>query len=214
MLTGSTRIRLSQIIDLDLWLDCFVEDAKHYNIGEVSSKTGLQKCLVNGRIVWMLPKQKSDFYHGKIGKGDEKKLAKSAKLARPDGKIIFTGNTRKSARNYLNYMKSTWSKNPVICPFLNYARVGLNNKSYEHLFKTNGKPRPVSQVKERAECLPFVRDILQRTGKPADHSFKNGKESYSIVGRADINNVKQEVLVVISREPSDNYFYLSVFKIK
>lgn len=53
-LTGSTRIRLSQIIDLELWADAFVEDAKHYEIGEISQKTGLQKTLVNGRIVWLL----------------------------------------------------------------------------------------------------------------------------------------------------------------
>ncbi len=216
-LTSSTRIRLSQIIDFELWADAFVEDAKHYNIGEISEKTGLQKTLVNGRIVWLLPKQGGGFYQGKMGVGSEKMLAGTAKLARPDGQIVFTErrNIRNDARSYLNHMYVSWKNNPVICPFLNYARVGLNNKSFDHLFKTHGKLRPPNVVKDRAECLPYVRDILQRTGKPADHFINaRGEESYSIVGLANINNRNQEVLVVISREPSDNYFYLSVFKIK
>lgn len=71
-LTGSTRIRLSQIFDLELWADAFVEDAKHYNIGEISQKTGLQKSLVNGRIVWLLPKQGGGFLQGKMGTPEKK----------------------------------------------------------------------------------------------------------------------------------------------
>ena len=34
------------------------EDAEHYEIGDISKKTGKQKCLVNGKIVWLLKGQK------------------------------------------------------------------------------------------------------------------------------------------------------------
>ena len=215
-LTGSTRIRLSQIIDLDLWLDCFVEDAKHYNIGEVSSKTGLQKCLVNGRIVWLLPKQGENPYPDDTTKSEERKLAGSAKLAKPDGQITFTkpDGLRNDVRNYFNYMISTWKDRPVRCPFLNYAQIGLDELSYRHIFESGKKSREPEDVRARAECLPFLRDILQRTGKPAKYSDEGGKESYTIVGRAEINGRKRKVLVVIRKDPEDKFFHLSAFQMK
>ena len=64
-LTGDTRIRLSQILDFKYWLSDLTEDAHKYKIGEISQKTGLQKCLINGRIVWLLPTQNSDFLQKK-----------------------------------------------------------------------------------------------------------------------------------------------------
>ena len=169
-LTGDTRIRLSQIRDLAAW----IED-RRYKIGEISQTTGLQKCLINGNIVWLLPSQNSNFNQGKLSKADTKTLAKSTKPARPDGVFNYTGNVKNDATKYLNYMKQTWKTNPVRARYLNNARVRLNSLSYKHLFETKGKPRPIKEVKERAECLPFVRDILERSGKPADHTIKNGK---------------------------------------
>ena len=191
------------------------EDAEHYEIGEISKKTGKQKCLINGNIVWLLPSQKSDYLQTRMTKADSKDLASSAKLARADGSIIFGQNIRQSARKYLNYMQTSWTKNPVKARYLKNAEIRLNNMSYKHLFETKGKPRPVAQIKERAECLPYVRDILERSGKPADHTIDaNGKESYTIVGRANINKKDRNIKVVISRNKNDEYFYLSVFEIK
>lgn len=191
------------------------EDAKHYKIGEISTKTGLQKCLVNGNIVWLLPNQQSNFLQTRMQKSDAKVLASSAKLARADGYISFKGNIKNDAKRYLNYMQTTWTKNPVKARYLNNAEVRLNKMSFKHLFETKGKPRTATEIKERAECLPYVRDILERTGKPSDHTIDaKGNESYTIVGRANINKKNRDINVVISRSKNNKYFYLSVFKIK
>lgn len=190
-------------------------DAHKYKIGEISTKTGLQKCLVNGRIVWLLPKQNSNFLQQKMSKPDTKALAKSCKRARPDGAVSFTKGIKNGARDYLNHMAVSWRANPVKVPFLNYAKVGLNSFSSYHLFYTHNKPRPIGEIKDRAECLPYVRDVLERAGKPADHYINSkGEESYSIVGRANISGSDREMVVVISKDRHKNYFYLSVFKLK
>ena len=55
-LTGETRIRLSQIVDLAAW----VEDRRKYKVGEISESTGLLKTRSkSGEIVWVDP-QKGD----------------------------------------------------------------------------------------------------------------------------------------------------------
>ena len=191
------------------------EDAKHYKIGEISTKTGLQKCLVNGNIVWLLPNQQSDFLQTRMQKSDAKVLASSAKLARADGYISFKGNIKNAAKNYLNHMKISWNKNPIKIKYLNNAFVVLNNFSIHHFFYSkNNKPRPITEIKERAECLPYVKDILERSGKPVDHTINNkGEESYTFIGKAKINNNIKKILVVISKEPK-GFFYLSTFNLK
>lgn len=214
-LTGDTRIRLRQILDFYYWNNPLILDAHKYEIGEISKTTGLQKCLINGRIVWLLPGQNSDFLHKKMSKPDTKQLAKSCKKARADGYINFNKSIKNAARSYLNHMTKAWQQNPVRVPFLNNAIIGINKFSHYHLFKTKGKPRSEKEIRSRAECLPYVRDILERTGKPADHYINNkGQESYSIVGRANINGIDRELQVIISKDSHKNHYYLSVFKLK
>ncbi len=214
-LSGNTRIKLSQILDFIYWHSGLTEDAHKYKIGEISQKTGLQKCLVNNRIVWLLPNQNSNFLQKKMSKPDTKQLAKSCKKARPDGIISFRNGIKNGARNYFKHMTNSWAQKPVKVPFLNNAKVGLNQFSIHHLFVTKGKPRPLKEVKDRAECLPYVRDVLERAGKPADHYFnKKGEESYSIVGKANFNGIDREMEVIISKDKHKNHFYLSVFKLK
>lgn len=215
-LTGGTKIRLSQVLDFQFWSGALTMDARKYKIGEISTKTGLQKCLVNGRIVWLLPKQNSNFLQQKMSKPDTKALAKSCKRARPDGAVNFSSGIKNGARSYLKHMAVSWKKNPVKIPFLkNNSEVGVNGFSTYHLFVTKGKPRPLKEIKARAECLPYVRDVIERAGKPADHYFnKKHEESYSIVGRANINGNDREIQVIISRDKQSRLFYLSVFKLK
>lgn len=86
--------------------------------------------------------------------------------------------------------------------------------SYKHLFYTKGKKRSVHEILERAECLPYIRDILERTGKPAEHLITKGKESYSIIGKANINGTEQGIKIIISKHTDGRYFYLSVFCLK
>lgn len=214
-LTGDTRIRLSQVLDFYYWNHPLIDDAHKYNIGEISQKTGLQKCLINGRTVWLLPGQNSNFLNKKMSKPDTKQLAKSCKKARADGYVSFKSGVKNGARNYLNHMTNTWKTNPVKVPFLNNATIGINKFSHYHLFNTKGKPRSLPEIKRRAECLPYVRDILERTGKPADHyTNSKGQESYSIVGKANIGGKDRELQVIISKDSHKNHYYLSVFRLK
>lgn len=203
-LTADTRIRLSQIKELRE----LIEDAVHYEIGEISKKTGLQKCLINGRIVWLLPKQNKNFSNEGLGNSALRQLAKSAKKARTMKPLL--NPTVSDARKYLIAMSKDWKTDHVICPFLGNARIRFNEKSIEHFFWTNGKKRPEKDVIERAECLPYIRDILERSGKPAEHLIKGDKESYSIVGRADINGKDRGIKVVITKHQNGNMYYFSV----
>lgn len=214
-LTGDTKIRVVQYPDFEeyqLTETGMIEDATQYNIGDISKKTGLQKCLVNGRIVWLLPHQGSGFSKTKMTKGDLKTLAKSSKKARSDAQLQTP--TVKGAKNYMKYMMSSWKKNPVKSPFFNNAKIRLDGMSYKHLFETHGKQRPSADIVRRAKCLPYVRDILQRTGKPAEHLVGTKDESYSVIGKANIDGIDQGIKVLVSKHTDGKYFYLSVMDLK
>lgn len=214
-LTPDTKIKIKIYPDFEEILikdQELIEDAQKYNVGDISKKTGLQKCMVNGRIVWLLPHQNGNFTQAKMQKADLKLLAKSAKKAKPDGKL--NAPSVKEAQNYLNYMINTWKTHPVKSPFFNNARIRLDRMSYNHLFQTKGKQRSSREIIERAECLPYVRDILERTGKPAEHLISGGNESYSVIGKANINGTEQGIKVIISKHTDGRYFYLSVFSLK
>lgn len=214
-LTRDTKNRIAQYPDFEEYIltePGLIEDATTYNIGDISQKTGLQKCLVNGRIVWLLPHQGSGFSQAKMAKADLKTLAKSAKKARPDNQL--QAPTVKGAKQYMKYMMSTWKQKPVVSPLFNNAKVRLDGMSYKHLFETHGKPRPSADIVRRAKCLPYVRDILERTGKPAEHLISNKDESYSVIGKANIDGVDRGVKVIVSKHTDGKYFYLSVMDLK
>lgn len=214
-LTGDTKIRVAQYPDFEEFIlsePGLIEDAQTYNIGDISKKTGLQKCLVNGRIVWLLPHQSSGFSQTKMAPGDLKTLAKSTKKAKPDSQLQTP--TVKGAKKYMKYMMGSWKTNPVTSPFFNNAKIRLDGMSYKHLFETHGKPRPPADIVRRAKCLPYVRDILQRTGKPAEHLVGKKNESYSIVGKANIDGTDRGIKVIVSKHTDGKYFYLSVMDLK
>lgn len=142
--------------------------------------------MVNGRIVWLLPHQNGNFTQAKMQKADLKILAKSVKKAKPDGKL--NAPSVKEAQNYLNYMINTWKTHPVKSPFFNNARIRLDRMSYNHLFQTKGKP--------------------------TEHLISGGNESYSVIGKANINGTEQGIKVIISKHTDGRYFYLSVFSLK
>ena len=79
---------------------------------------------------------------------------------------------------------------------------------------TKGKKETCSWNTRKAECLPYIRDILERTGKPAEHLITKGKESYSIIGKANINGKDLGIKIIISKHTDGRYFYLSVFSLK
>lgn len=215
-LTPDTKIKIITYPDFEgiyIKENELIEDAQKYNVGDISKKTGLQKCMVNGRIVWLLPHQNGNFTQAKMQKADLKLLAKSAKKAKPDGKL--NSLSVQGAKSYMNYIKTEWKKRPVKCPFFNNAKIRLDSTSYKHLFETHGVPRPSQDVIRRAKLLPYVRDVIERSGKPAEHYIENGKESYSIIGRANINGKDTGIKVIISLHRNDNnYYYLSVMDLK
>lgn len=214
-LTGETFITILTYPDFEEIKqseNSLAEDAEKYNIGDISKKTGLQKCLVNGRIVWLLPHQGQGFSRSKMQKNDLKKLAKSARKAKADGKL--NSLTVKEAESYMKYMITSWKKSPVKSPLFNNSRIRLDRMSYNHLFQTKGNQRSANEIIERAECLPYVRDILERSGKPAEHLVYNGNESYSVIGKAEMNGTEQGIKIIVSRHTDGRYFYLSVFSLK
>ena len=213
-LNGNTRIRLSQILDFKYWLNGLVEDAHKYEIGEISKKTGLQKCLVNGRIVWLLPSQFQGFNNGRLTDNDLNTLLKSCKKARQSPNYAPKKPTVQEALNCYSDMKNDWNNNPVICPFLNGAKIRLDAASDEHFTKTKGKPRPPNDIIRRGYLLTYVRDILERSGKPAEHIKNNNKESFSIVGKGNIKGIDKGIKVVITRKNKGKYYYFSVMDIQ
>lgn len=56
--------------------------------------------------------------------------------------------TKRPSENggWYNYMKNTWNKNPVQVRHLHNVIVKLNKKSYDHLFTTKRKSRPINEV--------------------------------------------------------------------
>ena len=215
-LTADTKIRVLVFPDFENKEPRnqeLIDDARKYEIGEISEKTGLQKCMVNGRIIWLLPHQ-NGFTDKKITEGQMKKLARSAKKARPDGSL--NAPTVEGARNYMNYIMKTWRKNPVRSPFFNNARIRLDQTSYNHLFEEKpGIKRDDPDIVRRAKCLPFLRDILERTGKPARHvRDKYNEDEYTVVGKAIIEGQERGIKAVIVRRTDGHYYYLSVMDLK
>ena len=51
-------------------------------------------------------------------------------------------------------------------------------------------------------------------GKPTEHLISGGNESYSVIGKANINGTEQGIKVIISKHTDGRYFYLSVFSLK
>ena len=214
-LTPDTKIKIITYPDFEeifIKDQLLIEDAQKYNVGDISQKTGLQKCMVNGRIVWLLPHQNGNFTQAKMQKADLKILAKSAKKAKPDTQQQI--QTVKEAKKYIKNMMKTWKTNPVVSPFFNNSKIRLDGMSYKHLFETHGRQRPSADIVRRAKCLPFVRDILQRTGKPAEHLITQKNESYSIIGKANIDGIVRGIKIIVTKHTDGKYFYLSVMDLK
>ena len=190
------------------------EDAEHYEIGEISKKTGKQKCLINGKIIWLLPIQNGTFNNGRLSPSDLNELLKSCKRAKPSPNYAPKKPTLTEALKCYNYMKQDWAKNPVKSPFLNNARIRLDKNSDYHFTHTRGAKRNPNDIVRRGYLLPYIRDILERTGKPAEHTIDKNNESYSIVGKANLNGTDKGIRIIVSRHTDRRYYYFSVMDIK
>ena len=115
--------------------------------------------------------------------------------------------------HYTNLVKD-WNERPVKCPILNGVRIRLDKDSYTHLVKKDGKKRNDNDIIRRCTLLPYVRDILERTGKPAEYSRDKRNESYAIVGKANVQGIDKGIKVVVQRHTDGKYFYFSVMDIE
>lgn len=217
-LTPDTKIRITLYPDFEeifIKDQLLIEDAQKYNVGDISKKTGLQKCMVNGRIVWLLPIQNQNFHNGRIAPNDLNTLLKSCKKARASTNYYPKAPTVNEAQKCYNDMKQDWKRNPVKSPFFNGAKIRLDkNSDYHFTHKKGGVPRDPKDIIRRGYLLPYVRDILERTGKPAEHTIENKNESYSIAGKANIKGVDKGIKIIISRHTDGKYFYFSVMDIQ
>lgn len=215
-LTSDTIIHVLTYPDFEetiLTEDALIEDAKKYEIGQISEKTGLQKCLVNGRIIWLLPMQNSGFVNRRLSTDEMNTLLKSCKRAKPTEEVKKLQSSKEALKNYTNLVID-WKERPVKSPILNGIRIRLDNESYTHLVKKNGKPRNENDIIRRCSLLPYMRDILERTGKPAEHTIKDGNERFSIVGKANINGTDKGIKILIKRKTDGKYYYFSIMDIE
>lgn len=217
-ITGNTVIHVLTYPDFEevvLSENELVEDAKKYNIGDISTKTGLQKCLVNGQIVWLLPIQNSGFNNGRLNNTDLNNLLKSCKKARVSQNYSPKKPTVQEALNCYYDMKKDWNTTPVKSPFFNGAKIRLDkNSDFHFTHKKGGLPRNPNDIIRRGYLLPYVRDILERSGKPAEHIIDKNNESYSIAGKANIKGIDKGIKIIISRHTDGRYFYFSVMDIQ
>lgn len=90
----------------------------------------------------------------------------------------------------------------------------INKKSYKHLFFTKGKPRPPDAIKDRAELLPFVPEILNNTGVLGEKSARKDGTAYGILGRCNVNGVVKTVEISLAYDKQSRLFFLSDYEIK
>jgi len=90
----------------------------------------------------------------------------------------------------------------------------INKKSYDHLLKAKGKPRLPNVIRDRAELLPFVPEILNNTGVLGEKSARRTSTAYGILGRCDVNGVIKTVEISLAYDKSSRLFFLSDYEIK
>ena len=155
-------------------------------------------------------KETFGFNYGKLSKDEYRKIAESSKPAKAD-KSIDLNNLPQSARDYLDYMMKSWNENKVISPIFNNVRIRFDGDSYKHFFKGKKGERSQEEIEKRAKCLPYIRDILERTGKRcALIQNDKGQLAYSVVGRAVIDSEDTVIKVIVTKKRGRKYFYLSV----
>ena len=63
--------------------------------------------------------------------------------------------------------------------------------------------------------MPYIRDILERSGKPAEHLIdKYNDNVYSIVGKGIIDGVEKGIKALVVRRTDGHDYYLSVMDLK
>lgn len=84
--------------------------------------------------------------------------------------------------------------------------VSLAFGDYHFTHKKGGVPRDPKDIIRRGYLLPYIRDILERTGKPVEHTIENKNESYSIAGKANIKGIDKGIKIIVSRHTDGKYF--------
>ena len=155
-------------------------------------------------------KETFGFRYGKLTKDEYRAIAMQSKPAKADGTIDLA-NLPKSAEDYLSYMMKDWNERKVISPIFDNTRIRFDGDSYRHFFKGKKGDRSPEEIELRAKCLPYIRDILERTGKKGV-LIQNDKNqlAFSVLGRANINGFDTAIKIIVTKKKGRKYFYLSV----
>lgn len=117
------------------------------------------------------------------------------------------------------------NRNKSKCPVLGGNTVvvvaidenGKEGISLQHFgYKGSGKKfkRPDSVIKERAELLPFAKEMLESKDKSIVNEVRtNGNiTEYEILGKAKINGKTEKICVIVSKIKNEALTYLSIIK--
>ena len=94
---------------------------------------------------------------------------------------------------------------------------GNEGISLQHFgYKGSGKKfkRPAPVIKERAEILPFAKEMLESKDKCIVNEVRtNGNQTeYEILGKAKINGKTEKICVIVSKRKNEPLTYLSIIK--
>ncbi len=205
-LTWTTRIKLSQIKDLAQ----FAKDQRGVKteIGQYTTrKDGIYRKITETKFA------KVNTYNYPIAKkekGELKVIAKSATPATADGSIDFS-DFDNSVKNYLKGLENDWNTNFVYSPLFGNTRIRFDSDSYRHFYFSGRKMRPKDELEARAKCLPFLRNIIEKTGVKGCCSLNDeGHLGFVIMGKAKIDGKDTAIKVIIAKKKKDKMYYLSV----
>ena len=143
-------------------------------------------------------------------KGELKQIAKTAKPATADGAIDIS-DFNNSVNDYLRKLEKDWNSVFVYSPLMENARIRFDSDSYHHFYYSGRRPRGKDELEARAKCLPFLRDIIEKSGVKGSCSLDEKNHlAFVIMGRANIDGKDTAIKVIIAKKKKEKYYYLSV----
>lgn len=155
------------------------------------------------------------FPYGKFSKDEYRVIANKADYASNRGMIDFN-DTKKSAEEYLALCIEEWQVEPIESIIFSGNKVRIDGNGLKHFFQTGqDKIRNADEIEKRAKCLPYLRSILEKTGvKASCYQDVEGKISFTVMGKAKIDNVDTAIRVVVTRKKKGKLYYLSIHNLE
>lgn len=150
-----------------------------------------------------------DYPIGKKQKGELRKIAKTANIALADWTLDLS-DFKTSVSRCLIHLKNDWNANIVKSPLFNNARIRFDGDSFRHFYYSGRNARSQRELELRAKCLPYLRNIIEKSGVKACCSVENGQLGFVIMGRSKIDGKDTAIKVIIAKKKKDKLYYLSV----